>query len=429
MGKVVTLAFLLGALAVELLQASLFNNRTVSSSGAFVVYAESPALRGKISREAERVHDGWMRVIDQPVRASAPIVIQDRSGEVRPKGMPATKITVFDIEGGGTKIQLDLWDKKATGGDALALEVCRALVIHAMRREKLSAGGASIDPPPEWLVEGVAESLRGSDGEVPSGIHAALLRSDRPPSLNRFLRERPEIMDSRSLILYRAQAYALLEVLRKASEPKRRMAEFLAGNPHKAGVEELLAAFSLGKSESELNKLWTLSIARSSMPQRHSSLGVRATNEALEVLMDVPAPPDAKSPDGLEVRGAHALPALAKVRGGSQVMRELALECILLEFRAHPLMKPFIAEYRRIFMTLERKPKAKIAAEIEELEALRALLLERHGAILDYMNWYEATQLDEEGKSPLAEIPELPEIPQRRDPLTRELDRMEALGW
>ena len=188
MGKVVTLAFLLGALAVELLQASLFNNRTVSSSGAFVVYAESPALRGKISREAERVHDAWMRVIDQPVRASAPIIIQDRSGEVRPKGMPATKITVFDIEGGGTKIQLDLWDKKATGGDALALEVCRALVIHAMRREKLSSGGASIDPPPEWLVEGVAESLRGSDGEVPSGIHAALLRSDRPPSLNRFLR-------------------------------------------------------------------------------------------------------------------------------------------------------------------------------------------------------------------------------------------------
>ena len=110
-------------------------------------------------------------------------------------------------------------------------------------------------------------------------------------------------------------------------------------------------------------------------------------------------------------------------------MRELALECILLEFRAHPLMKPFIAEYRRIFMTLERKPKAKVAAEIDELEALRALLLERHEAILDYMNWYEATQLDEEGKSPLAEIPELPEIPQRRDPLTRELDRMEALGW
>ena len=430
MGRTLALTLLLGVLLGVSLQASLLKHRTVSSSGAFVVYSEDAGLRGRIAREAEGVHDSWKKLVDAPVRSSAPIVIQDRSGDVRPKGMPDAKITVFEVEGGETKVQLDLWDKKVASGDALALEICRALATRAMHRDKAPRPGSAIEPPPDWLVEGVAESLRGRDGEVPSGVHTALLRSDRPPSIKAFLRERPEIMDSRSLVLYRAQAHALLEVLSGAPDSKKKLAEFLAGRPRKTGVEELIAAIpGIGNDESELNKRWTLSIARISMPQRHSSLGVRASNEALEALLDVSAPDDPKNPEAQVVSGAAALPAIAKTRGGSLIMRERALECVGLEFRAHPLMKPFIAEYRRIFMTLEQKPKAKVSGEIEELEALRALLLQRHGAILDYMNWYEATQLDDAGESPLGEIPELPDIPPRKDPLTRELDRMEALGW
>lgn len=430
MGKILALAFLIGMLCGVALQASMLKHRTVSSSGAFIVYSEDAALRGRIAREAEGVYDLWRKLVDAPIRSAAPIVIQDRSGDIRPKGMPDTKITVFEVEGGGMKVQLDLWDKNAAAGDTLALEVCRALAAHAMHRDKAPRPGSAIEPPPDWLVEGLAESLRGREGEVPSGVHMALLRSDRPPSIKAFLRERPEIMDSRSLVLYRAQAHALLEVIREVPESKRKLAEFLAGRPQKPGVEELIAALpGIGEDESELNKRWTLSIARISMPQRHSSLGVRASNEALEALLDVSEPVDPKNPERQVLRGAVALPAIAKTRDGSLIMRERALECVGLEFRAHPLMKPFIAEYRRIFMTLEQKPKAKVAGEIDELEALRALLLQRHRAILDYMNWYEATQLDEEGESPLGEIPELPDIPPRKDPLTRELDRMEALGW
>ena len=80
-------------------------------------------------------------------------------------------------------------------------------------------------------------------------------------------------------------------------------------------------------------------------------------------------------------------------------------------------------------MTLERKPKAKVSEEIEKLEALRALLIERHGEMLNYLNWYEATRLDGPGRSLLERIPELPPIPPRTDPVTRALDGVEALAW
>lgn len=409
---------------------SLLKNRTVSGSGAFVVHAPDASLRGRIAREAERSLDVWKKTIDSPVATTAPIVIQERSGDVRPKGMPGTKITVFALEGGGTKVQLDLWDKNASAPDVLAREVLRALALHAIYRDKPPKPGAAIAPPPEWLVEGLAEALRGRDGEVPSGVHAALLRSDRPPSLGRFLKERPEIMDSRSLVLYRAQAHALIEVLRSAPDSRRRMAGLLVNGSPSGGVEGILAAFpGIGGNESELTKRWTLAIARISMPQRHSSLGVQASNAALEEMLAVAVPSDPKNPDAIVTRGAAALPAVARTREGNRLMRERALECIALEFRAHPLMKPVVSEYRRIFMTLERKPKAKVDGEIAELERLRALLLQRHSEVLDYLNWYEATQLEDDGDSMLEKMPELPEIPPRTDPVTRALDGVEALGW
>lgn len=429
MVRLLALIVLLAALPHVGAGESLLKNRTVSSSGAFVVYSPDAVLRGRMAREAEEVLGAWKKTVDATVAASAPIVIQDRSGDVRPKGMPDAKIIVFEVEGGGTKVQLDIWEKSAASGDALASEVFRALALHAMYRAMPPRPGAAVAPPPQWLVEGLTETLRGREGEVPSGVHAALLRSDRPPSLRRFLKERPEIMDSRSLLLYRAQAYALLEVLRSVPDSRRRMAEFLVAISQ-GGIKGLSEAFpGVGGDESGLTKRWTLAIAKTSMPQRHSSLGVRASSDALDRLLAVVVPVDPEQPDASAPGGALALPGVAKTREGPRLMRERALECVALEFRAHPLMKPVIAEYRRIFMTLERKPKAKVEAEIAELERIRTILLQRHTAILDYLNWYEATRLDGGGESMLDRMPAQPDIPPRTDPVTRTLDEFEALGW
>ncbi len=428
MVRLLALTFLLGLFQSTPLSASLLKHRSTSNTGAFIVYGQDVGWRNRTTREAEKALALWNRTIDAPVRSTAPVVIQDRTADIRPKGMPGMQITVFEVEGGGTRVQLDVWEKGA--GSAMALEIFRALCLYAIHQSKPPKPGSALATPPEWLVEALAESLRGRDGEVPSGVHAALLRSDRPPSLAGFLKGRPSIMDSPSLVLYRAQAHALLDVLRNTPESKRWFAEFLVGNPAPTSVEGLLKAFPVFPGgEQELTRRWTLSIARTSMPQTHSSLGVQASNEALEGLLSISVPADPKNPEAGELRGPAALPAAARTRDGSRLMRERALECVGLEFRAHPLMKSIISEYRRIFMTLERKPKAKVQSEIEELERLRALVVERHGQILDYLNWYEATQLDANDDSPFEGMSGFPGIQPRTDPLTRYLDGFEALGW
>ena len=109
-------------------------------------------------------------------------------------------------------------------------------------------------------------------------------------------------------------------------------------------------------------------------------------------------------------------------------MRQRSVDLLNLEFRAHPLLRPIVEEYRNIAMLLAAKPKSKVEHRIEEIEKIRVLLVERHKAISDYLNWYEATQINESENS-LAEETRPEPVPPRRDPITLYMDAIERRGW
>ena len=85
-------------------------------------------------------------------------------------------------------------------------------------------------------------------------------------------------------------------------------------------------------------------------------------------------------------------------------------------------------EYYSIASTLARKPKTKLADKITDTEKLHAQLLEKMDKITDYLNWYEATQMEATG-TPLVDSLSAPDIPKRTDPITLHLDSIEARGW
>jgi hypothetical protein len=234
--------------------------------------------------------------------------------------------------------------------------------------------------------------------------------------LDAFFRQKPEILDAASLVLYRAQAVSLLLVLRKAQESKKGFAALLA-NPSfsRSGVEPVLSAFPSLASRSALSKLWTLNIARSSMPPRMASLTVEQSERELAGVLK-------------SVKGGQDLPEAAKAQGGAFLMRECAVRIFNLEFRSHPLFQPILEEYRNIATQLARRPKAPVAAKIKELEETRSQLVERSQKIADYLNWFEVTQIDEppslrdeksgrSGAKPFS------------NPYALYLDSLEARGW
>ena len=110
------------------------------------------------------------------------------------------------------------------------------------------------------------------------------------------------------------------------------------------------------------------------------------------------------------------------------MMRQKSTEFLALEFRAHPLLKPVIEEYRKVTTLLASKPKKNVDKTIGENGKILDLLLQRTGRLGDYLNWFEATQLDTLSEN-FVEITSPPEAPKRTDPITLYLDAIEERGW
>ena len=366
-------------------------------------------------RAAEGALAEWEKIHETKAGAAAPIVLNDKTRAVMPKGGEPVVPLLFETEA-GMKVQVDLYDEGAIESGAFEAGLFSALALHAMHGEEVARAGKAFELPPRWFVEGLVEELRRSRHGTPEGVYAALIQSGRPPELEAFFRQKPEILDAASVVLYRAQAVSLLRVLQKAQNSKKGFAALLA-NPSfsRGGVEPVLAAFPSLGSRSALSKLWTLNIARSSIPPRMASLTVeQSERELVDVLKSV--------------KGGQDLPEAAKAQGGAFLMREFAVRIFNLEFRSHPLFQPVLEEYRNIATELARRPKARVAEKIRELEETRLQLVERSQKIADYLNWFEVTQIDEPQSFREAKSGRSESIP-FKNPYALYLDSLEARGW
>ena len=386
-----------------------------SRSGAFIAYSQDRDLRNKMLRAAEGALGEWEKIHETKAGSAAPIVLNDKTHAVMPKGGEPVVPLLFETEA-GMKVQVDLYDEGAMDSGAFEAGLFSALALHAMHGAEAARVGKAFDLPPRWFVEGLVEELRRSRDGTPDGVYSALIQSGRPPELDAFFRQKPEILDAASLVLYRAQAVSLLLVLRKAQESKKGFAALLA-NPSfsRGGVEPVLAAFPSLGSQSALSKLWTLNIARSSMPPRMASLTVEQSERELADVLK-------------SVKGGQDLPEAAKAQGGAFLMREFAVRIFNLEFLSHPLFQPVLEEYRNIATQLARRPKTRVAEKIRELEETRLQLVERSQKIADYLNWFEVTQIDEPSNLSDAKPGRGGSVP-FNNPYALYLDSLEARGW
>lgn len=409
---------------------SLLAGRTTTSSGQFVIYSKDAARRSLIAKRAEAGRAMWNARLSADENWTHPIIIQDLIGSARPRGNPGVQTAIFEGDGGALKVQISVHDSLVLRGQALDAEIYRALGLEWIYRNHPLKAGKSFHSPPAWLVEALTEEVRIRDNDTPSGVYAALLRSEQPPKIEDFLRAKPELMEATTLTLYRTQANALLKTLLGQPEGGRGLGAFLSSLAEAdADMKTLLAAFpSLGDESSRLGKLWTLAIARDSTSRGAEPLSVGETDRALQSVLELSMPIDPKKPGLGNATGAAALPEMAKSEGGAYLMRQKAAELLALEFRAHPLLKPVIAEYRNIASTLAQKPKKNLEKAIEENGKIHDLLLQRTGKVDDYMNWFEATQLDTLSEEFL-EVTNPPASERRSDPISRHLDAIEVRGW
>ena len=110
-------------------------------------------------------------------------------------------------------------------------------------------------------------------------------------------------------------------------------------------------------------------------------------------------------------------------------MNEMSRPLLVLIGTAHPVLRPIAREYLQIVTLLSRGKRRGIAKRLSQLNETRKALAIRMGEIDDYMNWFEATQMEAQSgafKDYLkAANRSKVSVPRRRDPLSIYLDALE----
>lgn len=406
--------------------------RSISASGQFVIYFSDAAVRAGLARDSEDVKEKWRRTLHLKDEWKAPIIIQVASS--RPRNAPRMLTRLYESDGGAYKVQIDIYDVTVTKDRSLQREILRALCLEYSYRGHPTLAGRPVIQPPDWLVDGLAEDLWANEDGIPAGLYEMLIKGGPPPQLGTFIKMDPDRLDATSRTVYAAQAMGLLRALLGLPSGADGLTAYLAALPegNAQDAKRLTKAFpEFAEDETKLSKIWTLSLAGASAADRVMPLSMAETRRQLGLLLEISVPREAKKPELGVVTGAEALPTLARSESGRYVMKQKSEDFLRLGLRAHPIMRPIIEEYAEITNLLASKPRKNVEKRLRMNAQLQAAVEERTEAIEDYVNWFEATQPG----APSHKFDEaiatqkIPGLPQRDDPISRQLDQMESRGW
>jgi len=416
-------------LALEPTIASRALDRSVSTSRQFIVYGADLRLRGAICDLAERTKRDLLQLIEQRDDWSTPIVINAQYPQANLPEAPRATLN-FSQTGSGPKFQLDLVLVAEVTHRRVRRELLRAILLEMMYRGQPNVPvGTAYVAPPDWLLDGVPTSQFNSESSNAVDVLAVPVSAQKIVSLREFLQQRPDLLDGPGRLLYHAYSVALVDLLLRGPDGRRRLAQFIAtlSSASSDPIADLQSHFpELVDADGGAEKVWTAFIAQRATSHAGRLLGAVETDDALEELLTLWITEAGRekrySLDQFSdfIRNPSAKPVLV-ARG-----RELSI----LSARANPIYRSIILEYAEITTLLARGKTKRISERLARLKSSRQSVAAQMQKIDDYLNWFEATQslrpsgvFDDYMRA--AELAEKPEQ-KRRDPISVYLDALET---
>jgi hypothetical protein len=393
--------------------------RSVSPSHQFIIYGADVMLRGVVSDLAEQTKTNLLELLRQRDGWKVPIVINLQPQQANlPEILPAE--LHFSQTGFGPKLQLDLTVSQNLDASLVERELLRAILLEMIYRKQPNiAPGTVFVQPPDWLLDGVLALAPGRDR---GSLVEALSMADKPLALKEFLGKRPELLDSAGRLLYRAYSFALVQLLIDGAEGRARLSRYIGNlsNAPNDPLADLKGQFPILASYPE--KIWRSAIARLSGAQNYQLLTFAESERHLDELLCVKIPGASKLTDiDSFVRQKPSAAEKAALKQSSQ-------DLLLFIGQANPVLRPVAREYQQIATLLARGKRRGIAKRLARLQATRQKIVARMNDIDDYMNWFEATQM-ERGSGNFTDYlkaadQSLRSAPRRRDPLSVYLDSL-----
>jgi hypothetical protein len=396
--------------------------RSVSPSRQFIIYGTNTTLRGAVSELAEQTKANLLALLRQPDGWKTPIVVNLQSAQANLPEIPPAALR-FSQTGFGLKLQFDLTIGENIDATLVERELLRAILLEMIyRSEPDVAPGTAFVEPPDWLLEGVLALTPGRDR---GPLVEALLVSVKRMSLEKFLQQRPVLVDSPGRLLYRAYSLSLVQLLVGGIDGHSRLARYIHNLSRASNdpLADLKAQFPLLGENAE--KTWQSAVTRLGDAQSYQLLTFAESEQRLSELLRVKTPDAAKSPKQTQLSElAQRKPSVAE----KMALNELSQNLVLFTIRANPVMRPIVREYQQIAAQLARGKRKRIIERLARLQMTHTKLVARMNDVDDYMNWFEATQ-SSSGSGVFADYlkaagdSQIP-APRRRDALSVYLDSL-----
>jgi hypothetical protein len=397
---------------------------SVSPSREFVIYGADAPLRGTISELAEQTKNNLLSLLRQRDEWKTAVIINLQPQQANLPEIPPTDLRVSQT-GFGAKLQLDLTVGQNLDGSLIERQLLRSILLEMIYRDEGDlAPGATLVEPPDWLVEGALALTPGREREV---VMEEVSATDKGKSLEEFLGQRFDLLDSAGRMLYRAYSIALVQLLLDEGG-RARLARYIANLSHASNdpVADLKARFP--QLREDLEKKWRLAVARLGGHQTYQLLTFAESERRLDELLQI------KISDGLRNRAQQKTTDLGELarrkasRDEEAAVNQMSRALLLLIGTAHPVLRPVAREYQKIAALLARGKRRGIAKRLSYLDGTRKELAARMSEIDDYLNWFEATQMERESGAfndylKAASQSEV-SAPRRRDPLSVYLDAL-----
>jgi hypothetical protein len=400
--------------------------QSVSPSRQFVIYGADAALRGTISELAEQTKANLLALLRQRDGWKTSIIINLQPQQANLPEIPPADLRVSQT-GFGVKLQLDLTVGQNLDGSLIERQLLRAILLEIIyRHEGNLAPGTILVGPPDWLVQGALALTPGRNRET---LIRALSIIDRRKSLEEFLGQRFDLLDSAGRILYRAYSVAFVQLLLDEGGGHARLAQYVSNLSHASNDPIADLKVSFPPLREEMERKWQSMVARLSEHQTYQFLTSAESERRLDELLQIKVSGGSRNRERSKPADLNELACRKLSTDEKSAVNQMSQDLLLLIASAHPVLRPVAREYQQIAALLARGKRRGIAKRLARLNFTRRDLATRMGEIDDYMNWFEATQMDSQsgafnGYLKAANQSQV-SAPRRRDPLSVYLDALE----
>jgi hypothetical protein len=398
--------------------------RSVSPSQQFVVYGADAALRGAVSNLAERTKTNFLTLLRQRDDWAVPVIINLEPQQANLPEVPPANLR-FGQTGFGLKLQVDLTISRNLNVSFAERELLRSILLEMIyRKQSQIVAGTPFVEPPDWLIDGVLALAPGRDR---GPLVDALTTAEKTLPLERFVYQRPELLDPTGRVLYRAYAFALVQMLLDGTEGPVHLAQFI-GHLARASTDpltDLKAEFPFLAGDAE--GTWQSSLRRLKKIPAYQLLTFAESERRLAELLRLSVEQENGQP---KVAALLDLVQRRKLSPNEKTaLSNAGRELLVFITQANPVLRPVSREYQQITALLLRGKRKGLAKRLSKLETTHNQLASRMNDVDDYMNWFEATQMPS-GSGNFEEYLKAVDQSQistskRRDPLTVYVDALE----